>query len=105
MRVAMRMRPEKRRPRLPPSTLIAATSADALSWTWVGAAVTSWNIRWGTSSGSYTSGPYAVADPNARAALFSSFLVGSGTYYIAVFGVDGGGEGDRTNEVAVSYTA
>jgi hypothetical protein len=102
MRVASRMRPEGRH-RLPLFT--AATTADALSWTWTGDAVTSWNIRWGTSPGVYTSGPYAVANPLLRAAMFSSFLTTSGNYYVAVFGVDAGGEGDSVNEVAVSYTA
>jgi hypothetical protein len=105
MRLASRMRSEGRVPLPPPPTFTDATSADALSWTWTGDAVTSWNIRWGTSSGVYASGPYNVADPNARAAMFDDFLTTSGNYYIAVFGVDGGGEGDSTDEVAVSYTA
>jgi hypothetical protein len=105
MRVASRMRPEGRQAWQAPSGFTAATTADALLWTWTGDAVTSWRIRWGTSTGVYTSGPYTVSDPNARAAMFSSFLTGSGNYYIAVFAVDGGGEGDSTDEVAVSYTA
>jgi hypothetical protein len=83
---------------------VDANTADALSWTWTGGAVTSWKIKWGTSSGVYTQS-YTVADPNARAAMFNTFLTTSGNYYIAVFGVDAGGEGDHTDEVAVSYTA
>jgi hypothetical protein len=98
------MRPEGRVPIPIPSGFAAATSADALLWTWTGDAVTSWRIKWGTSSGVYTD-DYDVADPNARAEMFSTFLTVSGDYYIAVFAIDGGGEGDSTDEVAVSYTA
>lgn len=105
MRVAMRVRPEGRVALPAAAVFTAATTADALLWIWIGAAVTSWRIRWGTAPGVYTSGPYTVSDPNARAAMFSSFLTTSGNYYIAVFAVDAGGEGGSTNEVAVSYTA
>jgi hypothetical protein len=82
----------------------AANSADALSWTWSGDPVTSWKVKWGTASGTYTQN-YTVSDPNARAVMFNAFLTVSGDYYIAVFAVDAGGEGDHTDEVAVSYTA
>lgn len=110
MRLATLMRPEWRitpvvsEEEPPPEGFTEATSADALSWTWTGDAVTSWRIKWGTTSGVYTD-DYDVADPNARAVMFSSFLTSSGNYYIAVFAVDGGGGGDATNEVAISYTA
>jgi hypothetical protein len=104
MRVASRMRSEGRVVLPPPPTFAAATSADALSWTWTGDPVTSWRIKWGTASGVYTD-DHDVADPNLRAEYFSNFLPSSGDYYVAVFGVDGGGEGDSTDEVAVSYTA
>lgn len=106
MRVASRMRPVGRawNAALAPVEFTAATSADALFWTWAGDAVTSWRIKWGTSSGVYTD-DYDVADPNARAAMFDDFLTSSGDYYVAVFAVDGGGEGDHTDEVAISYTA
>jgi hypothetical protein len=107
MRIASRMRPEGRVAWAPPPApegFTAATSADALLWTWDGDGVTSWVIKWGTSPGVYTE-DYPVADPNARAEMFDNFLTGSGNYYISVFGVDGGGEGDNTDEVAVSYTA
>jgi hypothetical protein len=108
MRISSRLRPEHRvyisigSP--PPEGFTDATSADALVWTWDGDAVTSWVIKWGTTSGVYTE-TYNVADPNARAEMFSNFLTSSGDYYISVFAVDGGGEGDNTDEVAISYTA
>jgi hypothetical protein len=109
MRIATRARPEWRVPLPasssdPPPDFIDATTTDALTWTWSGGAVTSWKIKWGTTSGVYAQS-YTVADPNARAAMFSAFLTSSGDYYIAVFAVDAGGEGDHTDEVAVSYTA
>lgn len=104
MRVASLMRPERRVPPPPPPIFTAATSADALSWTWTGAAVTAWRIKWGAAPGVYT-GTYDVADANARAAMLSAFLTASGEYYVAVFAVDGGGEGASTNAVAISYTA
>lgn len=91
-------------PAPPPDTWIEATSADALSWTWTGDAVTGWRIKWGTTSGAYTE-TYDVADPNARAVMFDDFLTSSGDYYIAVFAVDAGGEGDHVDAVAISYTA
>jgi hypothetical protein len=84
--------------------LTEANSADALAWEWTGGTVNSWVIKWGASPGTYTS-TYPVADPNARAVMFDDFLSSSGDYYIAVFPVDGGGEGDPTDEVAISYTA
>jgi len=105
MRVASRMRAEGRRYIPPPVSLTAATTADALSWMWSGDAVTSWRIKWGTASGVYATGSEDVADPNARAYMFSDFLTTSGTYYIVVYGVDAGGEDDHTDEVAISYTA
>jgi purine-cytosine permease-like protein len=86
------------------SEFVDADSEDALTWTWSGDAVTSWKIKWGTTSGVYTQS-FTVADPNARAAMFTDFLTTSGNYYIVVFGVDAGGEGDYTDEVAISYTA
>jgi hypothetical protein len=98
------MRPDGRVPLPPPPTFTDATTTDALLWTWTGDAVTSWVIKWGASSGVYTD-DYPVADPNARATMFDDFLTISGNYYIAVFPVDGGGQGDPTDEVAVSYTA
>jgi hypothetical protein len=104
MRVASRMRPEGRQAWQAPSGFTAATTTDALTWTWTGDAVTSWRIKWGTAPGVYTD-DYDVADPNMRGAYFSTFLTGSGNYYIAVFAVDAGGEGASTDEVAVSYTA
>jgi hypothetical protein len=106
MRIASRMRVEGRAPipPPPPPTFTDATSLDALFWEWAGDAVTSWVIKWGTTSGVYTD-DYPVADPLARAEMFDNFLTGSGDYYIAVFPADGGGEGDPTDEVAISYTA
>jgi hypothetical protein len=110
MRFACLMRPERRgggavsAPSEPPPGFLDADSADALTWTWTGGAVTSWKVKWGTTSGVYTQS-YTVADPNARAVMFDDFLTSSGDYYIAVFAVDAGGEGDHTDEVAVSYTA
>jgi len=102
------MRPEGRVPWVAPAEappgFTEATSADALLWTWDGDAVTSWVIKWGTATGVYTD-THAVADPDARFELFTEFLTSSGDYYIAVFPVDGGGEGDPTDEVAISYTA
>lgn len=107
MRLATLMRPEWRVARPPaaaPPEFTSATSADALSWTWTGGAVTSWVVKWGTASGVYTE-TFAVADPNARAVMFDDFLTESGDYYIAVFAVDAGGEGDHVDEVAIRYTA
>ena len=104
MRIASRMAATGRVPIPPPPAFTAATTDDVVLWTWTGDAVTAWRIKWGTVSGVYTD-DYDVADPAARWARFDAFLTSSGNYYIAVFAVDGGGEGDSTDEVAVSYTA
>lgn len=103
MRLATLMRPEGRAALPPPSLFLTATSVDALSWMWDGDAVTAWRIKWGAASGVYTD-DYDVTDPSARAAMFTDFLASSGEYYVAVYAVDGGGEGDHVDEVAIRYT-
>jgi hypothetical protein len=104
MIMAILARQERRVPLPTPPVFTDADSEDALTWTWTGDAVTSWVIKWGTSSGVYTQ-TYPVADPNARAVMFDDFLTSTGNYFISVFAVDAGGEGDHTDEVAIAYTA
>lgn len=86
------------------SALVAASSADAITWAWAGDPVTSWRIKWGTWPGDYRN-THDIADANARAVMLSAFLTGSGTYYVVVVAVDAGGEGTQTDELAISYTA
>lgn len=105
MRIASRTLPVLRGySNFDPPSGTPATNTDALYWTWEGDAVTSWIIKWGTSAGVYTN-DYPVADPDTRAVMFYDFLTGSGDYYISVFAVNGGVEGDNTDEVNINYTA